>query len=31
MDNQNLIKEAKERGYRRGIAIRYVPHAVDYV
>jgi len=27
----DLIKEAKKRGYRKGIAIRYVPHAVDYV
>jgi hypothetical protein len=26
-----LIKEAKERGYRKGTAIRYVPHAIDYV
>jgi hypothetical protein len=27
----DLIKEAKERGYRKGTAIRYVPHAIDYV
>lgn len=33
--NQNnimdLIQEAIKRGYRKGIAIRYVPHAIDYV
>jgi hypothetical protein len=27
----DLIREAKERGYRKGTAIRYVPHAIDYV
>jgi len=27
----DLIKEAKERGYRKGTPIRYVPHAIDYV
>ncbi len=27
----DLIKEAKQRGYKKGLAIRYVPHAVDYV
>ena len=27
----DLVKEAKERGYRKGTAIRYVPHAIDYV
>ena len=27
----DLIKEAKERSYRKGTAIRYVPHAIDYV
>lgn len=27
----DLLKEAKERGYRKGTAIRYVPHAIDYV
>ena len=27
----DLIREAKERGYRIGTAIRYVPHAIDYV
>lgn len=27
----NLIEEAKKRGYREGLAIRYVPHAIDYV
>ena len=27
----DLIKEAKERGYRKGTAIRYVAHAIDYV
>lgn len=31
MDNQDLIKEAKERGYRKGTPIRYVAHAIDYV
>jgi len=27
----DLIQEAKERGYRKGTPIRYVPHAIDYV
>jgi len=27
----NLVQEAKNRGYRKGTAIRYVPHAIDYV
>jgi hypothetical protein len=27
----DLIKEAKNRGYRKGTPIKYVPHAVDYV
>ena len=27
----DLIQEAKNRGYRKGTPIRYVPHAVDYV
>lgn len=27
----NLIEEARKRGYRKGLAIRYVPHAVDYI
>ena len=27
----DLIQEAKERGYRKGLAIRYVYHAIDYV
>lgn len=27
----DLIREAKERGYRKGTAIRYVSHAIDYV
>jgi hypothetical protein len=27
----DLVREAKERGYREGTAIRYVPHAIDYV
>lgn len=27
----NLIQEAKKRGYRKGLAIRYVSHAIDYV
>lgn len=27
----DLIKEARDRGYRQGTAIRYVPHAIDYV
>jgi hypothetical protein len=26
-----LIQEAKKRGYRKGLSIKYVPHAVDYV
>ena len=27
----DLIQEAKNRGYRKGTAIRYVSHAIDYV
>ncbi len=27
----DLIQEARNRGYRRGTAIRYVPYAIDYV
>jgi hypothetical protein len=27
----DLIEEAKNRGYRKGTAIRYVAHAIDYV
>jgi len=27
----NLIEEAKKRGYKKGVAIKYVPHATDYV
>jgi hypothetical protein len=27
----DLIKEAKQRGYKKGTAIRYVSHAIDYV
>jgi len=27
----DLISEARKRGYQKGTAIRYVPHAVDYV
>jgi hypothetical protein len=27
----DLIQEARNRGYRKGTAIRYVPHAIDYV
>jgi hypothetical protein len=27
----DLIQEAKNRGYKKGTPIRYVPHAVDYV
>lgn len=27
----DLIQEAKNRGYRKGTAIRYVEHAIDYV
>lgn len=27
----NLIQEAIKRGYKKGILIRYVPHAIDYV
>lgn len=27
----DLIKEAKKRGYKKGTAIRYVPHEIDYV
>ena len=26
-----LIQEAHKRGYRKGIAIRYVAHAIDYI
>lgn len=26
-----MISEARKRGYRKGMPIRYVPHAVDYV
>ena len=28
---KDLVREAKERGYRKGTPIRYVPHAIDYV
>ena len=31
MDNKDLIKEARDRGYRAGTPIRYVAHAIDYV
>ena len=31
MEKQDLIKEARDRGYRKGTPIRYVAHAVDYV
>jgi hypothetical protein len=31
MEKQDLIKEARDRGYKRGTPIRYVPHAIDYV
>lgn len=27
----NLVEEAKKRGYRKGTAIRYIPHAINYV
>ena len=27
----DLLQEAKNRGYRKGTAIRYVPHAIDHV
>jgi len=27
----DLIKEAQKRGYRKGVAIKYVDHAVDLV
>lgn len=27
----DLLKEAIKRGYRKGTAIKYVPHAIDYV
>ena len=27
----DLVQEAYNRGYRKGTAIRYVPHAIDYV
>lgn len=27
----DLIQEAKNKGYKMGTAIRYVPHAIDYV
>ena len=27
----DLVREAKKRGYKKGTAIRYVPHAIDYV
>jgi hypothetical protein len=27
----DLIREAKQRGYKKGTAIRYVPHAIDYL
>jgi len=27
----DLIQEAKNRGYRKGVAIKYVDHAIDYV
>jgi hypothetical protein len=27
----DLIQEAKNRGYRKGTPIRYVPHAIDFV
>ena len=27
----DLVREAKKRGYRKGLAIMYVPHAIDYV
>jgi len=27
----DLIQEAKNRGYKKGTPIRYVPHAIDYV
>lgn len=27
----DLIQEAKKRGYAKGVAIKYVSHAIDYV
>ena len=27
----DLIKEAIKRGYAKGVAIKYVPHVIDYV
>lgn len=27
----DLIKEAKKRGYKKGVAIKYVDHAIDFV
>jgi hypothetical protein len=27
----NLVQEAKERGYKKGTAIKYVAHETDYV
>ncbi|WP_272152184.1 hypothetical protein [Tenacibaculum aiptasiae] len=27
----DLIEEAKKRGYKKGSAIKYVPHATDFV
>jgi hypothetical protein len=27
----DLIKQAKEKGYKKGTAIRYISHAIDYV
>jgi hypothetical protein len=30
-NTMDLIQEAKNRGYRKGTPIRYVPHAIDYV
>lgn len=27
----SLIQEAIKRGYRKGVAVRYVPHAIDYI
>lgn len=31
MTEQQLIEEAKKRGYRKGTKIQYVPHAIDTV
>lgn len=31
MTEQELIREAKVRGYKKGVAIKYVEHATDYV